>query len=131
MRRGDGLYSRVIAWLKILFPLGALVLLSTIFLFSRSTDPISTLPVLSGGVDPSRGEQVGRPFYAGTTDRGHELTLAARQARGMSLEDAGLVAEDVRLGRYSAQQARALFGVAIGADGTVDGPATDALRLRG
>ena len=45
--------------------------------------------------------------------------------------DPALVAQDVRLGRYSVQQARALFGVAIGADGTVDGPATDALRLKG
>lgn len=119
------MYSRLIAWLKILFPLGALVLLSTIFLFSRSTDPISTLPVLSGGVDPSRGEQVGRPFYAGTTDRGHELTLAARHARGMSLEDAGLVAEDVR----------AVLQVDEGNRITIDAKtgemdATDMLRLR-
>ena len=40
------MYSRLIAWLKILLPLGALILLSTIFLYSRSTDPISVIPVL-------------------------------------------------------------------------------------
>lgn len=90
------MYSRLIAWLKILLPLGALILLSTIFLFSRSTDPIPTIPVLSGGIDPSRGEQVGRPFYAGTTDQGHALTLTARQARALSQEDAGMTADDLR-----------------------------------
>lgn len=90
------MHSRLIAWLKILLPLGALVLLSTIFLFSRSTDPISVIPILSDGYDPSQGEQVVRPFYAGTTDQGHALTLTARQARAVSQEDTGMIAEDLR-----------------------------------
>ena len=89
------MYSRLIAWLKILLPLGALVLLSTIFLYSRSTEPISVIPVLSNGVDPSQGEQVGSPFYAGTTDSGHALTLAARQARAPGLGQSGMVADDI------------------------------------
>ncbi|RLL62499.1 hydantoinase B/oxoprolinase family protein [Paenirhodobacter hankyongi] len=39
-----------------------------------------------------------------------------------------LVAEDVRLGRYSAEEARALFGVALGAGCVPDIVATEALR---
>lgn len=39
-----------------------------------------------------------------------------------------LVAEDVRLGRYSAEEARALFGVALGAGFVPDIVATEALR---
>ena len=62
------MYSRLIAWLKILFPLGALVLLSTIFLLSRSPDPIAVIPLLEEGVGSDETEQVGRPFFAGTTD---------------------------------------------------------------
>jgi lipopolysaccharide export system protein LptC len=89
------MHSRLIAWLKILFPLGALVLLSTIFLYSRSNDPISVIPVLSTGVDPRQGEQVGSPFYAGTTDGGHALTLAARQARAIGVDQSGMMAEDL------------------------------------
>jgi lipopolysaccharide export system protein LptC len=89
------MHSRLIAWLKILFPLGALVLLSTIFLYSRSNDPISAIPVLSTGADPSQGEQVGRPFYAGATDGGHALTLSARQARASGLDQSGMLADDL------------------------------------
>ncbi|MEM8753281.1 MAG: hydantoinase B/oxoprolinase family protein [Pseudomonadota bacterium] len=44
--------------------------------------------------------------------------------------DAKLVAEDVRLGRYSAEEAMALFGVAMGDDGEVDEAATVAARRR-
>ncbi len=43
--------------------------------------------------------------------------------------DAEAVAEDVRLGRVSAKDAAALYGVAV-ADGAVDPTATDALRAR-
>ncbi|UXX81832.1 hydantoinase B/oxoprolinase family protein [Roseovarius pelagicus] len=39
-----------------------------------------------------------------------------------------LVADDVRLGRYTADQARALFGVVLTKCGTVDDTATDAAR---
>ncbi|OSQ53301.1 LPS export ABC transporter periplasmic protein LptC [Marivita geojedonensis] len=90
------MYSRLIAWLKILLPLGALILLSTIFLYSRGPDPISTIPVLSGGGDPSKTEQIGSPFYAGTTENGQGLTLAARQARMLDSDGAGVVADDLR-----------------------------------
>ncbi|MEO0363682.1 MAG: hydantoinase B/oxoprolinase family protein, partial [Pseudomonadota bacterium] len=44
--------------------------------------------------------------------------------------DAKLVAEDVRLGRFSAEEALALFGVAMGDDGEVDEAATVAARRR-
>lgn len=90
------MYSRLIAWLKILLPLGALVLLSTIFLYSRGPDPIATLPILTGGADPTRTEQIGSPFYAGTTENGQGLTLAARQARFSNPENTGMVADDLR-----------------------------------
>ena len=44
MAMGGMTYSRMIAWLKILLPLAALVLLSTLFLFARPRNPIATLP---------------------------------------------------------------------------------------
>ena len=43
--------------------------------------------------------------------------------------DPALVARDVRRGYYTAAEGRALFGVALGADGAVDAPATEAMRL--
>lgn len=90
------MYSRLIAWLKILLPLGALALLSTIFLYSRGPDPIATIPVLTGGADPTLTEQIGSPFYAGTTENGQGLTLAARQARFSNPDNSGLIANDLR-----------------------------------
>lgn len=90
------MYSRLIAWLKILLPLGALALLSTIFLYSRGPDPIATIPLLTGGADPTLTEQIGGPFYAGTTENGQGLTLAARQARFSNPESSGMIADDLR-----------------------------------
>ncbi|MCK0151746.1 LPS export ABC transporter periplasmic protein LptC [Marivita sp. S6314] len=90
------MYSRLIAWLKILLPLGALALLSTIFLYSRSPDPISVIPVLTNGADPSQGEQVGKPFFAGTTDGGHAVTLSARQARAREDDPSRMVVFDLQ-----------------------------------
>ncbi len=44
---------------------------------------------------------------------------------------AALVSRDVGRGYYTAEQARVLFGVAVGDDGAVDAAATDKLRKRG
>ncbi|MGH1411971.1 MAG: LPS export ABC transporter periplasmic protein LptC [Pelagimonas sp.] len=82
MARAQGLYSHVIAWLKILLPLVALGLLSTIFLFSRSTDPVNKIPfaeTLQRAGD-TMTEMVSGPYYAGTTARGDTLTMTARSA---------------------------------------------------
>lgn len=90
------MYSQLIAWLKILLPLGALILLSTIFLYSRNPDPIAQIPILTDGADPTQTEQVGSPFFAGTTERGQGLTLSARTARFSGAESSGMVADDLR-----------------------------------
>ena len=82
MARGEGTYSQVIAWLKILLPLAALTMLSTLFLLSRSREAVMDVPfaeVLRKGETAS--EQVGAPYFAGTTARGEMLTMTARSAR--------------------------------------------------
>lgn len=82
MARATGLYSRMIAWLKILLPLAALVLLSTLFLFSQSREPIETVPFSETIRDGDSGsEGVSAPYYAGMTDRGDMLTMTAARAR--------------------------------------------------
>lgn len=94
MARADGLYSRVISWLKILLPLIALVLLSTLFLLSRSAEQVLDVP-FTGGIsgDGTNREQVSAPYYAGTTENGDMLTITASSA---SPEAGGLIrAEDL------------------------------------
>ncbi|MGP6089041.1 LPS export ABC transporter periplasmic protein LptC [Antarctobacter jejuensis] len=92
MRRGDGLYSRVIAWLKILLPLAALTMLSTLFLLSRSTEPLQSMPFVEALQKSATGQQVSAPYFAGTTNSGDVLTMTARTARpdlegGISADD--------------------------------------------
>lgn len=81
MTRNYSTYSRVIAWLKILLPLVALGLLSTIFLLSRDPDPASRVPFSVVGIEGDVAkEQVREPYFAGTTNNGATLTMTARAA---------------------------------------------------
>lgn len=91
MARGGDTYSSVIAWLKILLPMVALGLLSTLFLLSRSTDRTAELPFSEGG--PAGEEQVAAPYYAGTTPRGDSVTARATRARPMGAAEGDLEAE--------------------------------------
>lgn len=79
---GDGIYSRVIAWLKILLPLAALALLSTLFLLSDKRDGLEDVPFadeLKQGETANEG--VSGPQYSGVTENGDVLTMTARRAR--------------------------------------------------
>ncbi|MEM6371414.1 MAG: LPS export ABC transporter periplasmic protein LptC [Pseudomonadota bacterium] len=73
----DG-YSRLVAWLKVLLPLMALVLLSTLFLLSRNVDPMATLPFADTEIDERlSGQQITAPFFSGTTNGGDQVTVTA------------------------------------------------------
>lgn len=82
MLRRDGLYSQVVTFLKVVLPLFALALLSTLFLFSKSREPGTNLPFIDAirQGDIAR-EQLGAPSFAGTTERGDMLTMTATRAR--------------------------------------------------
>lgn len=73
----DG-YSRLIAWLKVLLPLMALVLLSTLFLLSRNIDPMAALPFADTEINERlSGQQITGPFFSGTTDGGDLVSVSA------------------------------------------------------
>ncbi|MEL7165247.1 MAG: hypothetical protein AAGL96_07200 [Pseudomonadota bacterium] len=77
----DG-YSRLIAWLKVLLPLTALALLSTLFLFSRDTDPVAAIPFAEGEVTRRiEGEQITGPFFSGATKGGDRVMVEAGTLR--------------------------------------------------
>lgn len=78
----DNAYSRAIAWLKIVLPLLALGILSTIFLVSRTIEPSQTLPYAD--VDAKefvREQRIGSPNYSGVAANGAAITLTADSAR--------------------------------------------------
>ncbi len=82
MRQRGSKYSRMIAWLKILLPMAALVLLSTTFLLPKDSDPATNVPFLtSADPDGLVREQVSSPYFTGTTASGALLTMTAETAR--------------------------------------------------
>lgn len=78
-------YSQFVALLKVLLPLTALALLSTLFLLSRTIEPVSTIPFAETEInDRVRDQQITTPFFSGTTDTGDLVTLTAETLRQTS-----------------------------------------------
>jgi lipopolysaccharide export system protein LptC len=76
------LHSRVVAWAKILLPLAALALLSTLFLFARAIDPEDAIPYATVDVeDRIREPRMTAPTYSGVTSDGASLSVRAAEAR--------------------------------------------------
>ena len=120
-------YSRLVAYLKVILPLAALALLSTLFLLSGNGDREATLPFARQEIEERvRGQQITAPFFSGTTDDGDEITVSARLARPTG---SGGLAEAEEL---NAQMKMARGGqIALRSDsGTVD-PDTDEARFDG
>ncbi|MBU2959682.1 LPS export ABC transporter periplasmic protein LptC [Citreicella sp. C3M06] len=97
VRRGDS-YTRLIGWLKLLLPLVALVMLSTLFLLPRGSAPVSTLPVVEGDAPSGAREQIVAPVYIGTTQDGDQLRFTAD-----TVEPLGDEAQQMLANRLDAQ----------------------------
>lgn len=82
MMRADNTYSQIVAGMKVLLPLAALGLLSTLFLISKTVDPSGSVPVAPIDLE-QRAQDLGvtRPSFAGVSARGDEITLRADAAR--------------------------------------------------
>lgn len=78
----DNTYSRLVGLLKILLPLIALAILSTLFLVSQRADPDRAIPYSEVEVAAILREQrIDRPDYASVTSDGTAITIAAESAR--------------------------------------------------
>ena len=72
----------MVAWLKILLPLAALGLLSTLFLLSKNIDPTTTIPFTTIDLrERAATQQVTAPEFAGATDDGDLISFRAVTAR--------------------------------------------------
>jgi len=90
----DNIHSRLVFWLKILLPLAALAILSTLFLISRRIDTDGVLPYAHVDVkELARDQRLTQPEYSGVTKDGTAFSLRAGIAR--PLADAGGAAQDV------------------------------------
>jgi lipopolysaccharide export system protein LptC len=82
MAQTDNAYSRLVTWLKIILPLIALGMLSSIFLVSRSIDPTATLPYSQVELDDRvREPRLTTPRFSGVTSDGATVTLDAADMR--------------------------------------------------
>lgn len=78
----ETLYSRIVSWLKIIFPLAALAILSTLFLLSQSREPASTIPYSRVDLKERMKEgMVNQPHFSGATMGGDLITFTADTAK--------------------------------------------------
>jgi lipopolysaccharide export system protein LptC len=78
---GRNRYSTLVAWAKVVLPLIALALLSTLFLFSRTPNPQDALPYANIDLEQlAREQRLSRPRFAGTLADGRPVTLTSDSA---------------------------------------------------
>lgn len=96
MARTDA-HTRIVTLLKVVLPLAALAILSTLFLLADKIDPEDALPYAEVDVeDLAREPRMTLPSYAGTTSDGAALSLTAGSAMP-GTADRPAEARDVRV----------------------------------
>ena len=86
--------TRIVRWLKVLLPLVALAMLSTLFLFSRKPGTEPQIPYAEVDAQSmARDPRIVAPEYAGVTEDGASLSLKASQVASGTQS----VAEDLQL----------------------------------
>ena len=90
MARYDNLHSTLVATLKIVLPLSALAILSTLFLISRTIDPEGVIPFSDVDIEGRvREPRLTAPNWAGMTEDGAAVSITASEARPGRGEAAG------------------------------------------
>jgi lipopolysaccharide export system protein LptC len=80
--RRDNFHSRLVFWLKILLPLTALAILSTLFMVSRKVNPEDAIPYADSDIAARVNEpRLTDAVFAGMTVDGAALTVRAGEAR--------------------------------------------------
>lgn len=78
---GSNRYSQVVSYVKIVLPIIAIGILSTLFLLSRTPDPERAIPFANVDLEElAREQRLGSPRYAGTTNAGREVMVVAETA---------------------------------------------------
>ncbi|MCK0097518.1 hypothetical protein MWU60_18220 [Yoonia sp. F2084L] len=92
----DNLHSQIVGWAKIILPLCALALLSTLFLFARSTTEPSEI-VLEEVEAIAREQRVSAPEFSGVTDEGAIIVISAKTARPDTAQPDTVSIDDMRM----------------------------------
>ena len=107
-------YSRMIAFLKVLLPLMALALLSNLFLLSRNTEPMASLPFAEAEVNERmRDQQITGPFFSGSTEQGDQISFSAGKI-GVADGNGRVTANDISAQIDLSSGARLVFFADLG-----------------
>jgi lipopolysaccharide export system protein LptC len=89
-------YSNLVAGLKVLLPLTALGILSTLFLISKKVDFESAIPFADVELEKRlRDRQITAPYISGQTNDGHDITLTLATAHPDIDDPSRIIAEQV------------------------------------
>ena len=92
----DNIYSQIVTLAKITLPIGAIGLLSTLFLFAR-TPPEPSQIDLTAVAEIAREQRLSAPRFSSVTDDGAVLTISARAARPSVTDPSVVTTDDMRL----------------------------------
>ena len=102
MTQHSNFHSTAVAWLKVALPLLALAILSTLFLVARTIDPSDAIPFAEVDIeDRIREPRLTQPTWAGVTDDGAALTIAAAEARPQQGDASGASAAALLIDLHS------------------------------
>ncbi len=119
MSGADNLHSQLVGWAKILLPLSALALLSTLFLFSRGQNEPTDI-AMSEVEEIAREQRLSAPRFSGVTDDGAIVAITAREARPDTARADTVAIDDLRMRMENPDGS---FVEVTGTEGEVDGNA--------
>lgn len=92
----DNLHSQIVGWAKVILPLCAIGLLSTLFLFARNTTEPAEITIAEVEAI-AREQRVSAPEFSGVTDDGAVVVITARTARPDTMQIETISIDDMRL----------------------------------
>lgn len=89
-------YSNLVAGLKVILPLAALGILSTLFLVSQEVDLESAIPFADVELEKRlRDRQITAPYFSGRTEQGHDITVTSATARPDQEDSSRIIADQI------------------------------------
>jgi lipopolysaccharide export system protein LptC len=96
MLLADNLHSQLVGWAKIILPICALALLSTLFLFARDANTTDDV-ALAQAEEIAREQKVTAPEFAGVTDSGDVIIISAKSAQPDTTRLDTIQIDDIRM----------------------------------
>lgn len=96
MRGEINRYSQFVGWLKIILPLAAIALFSTLFLFAQGRGGNGTIP-FAEVEEIARENRLSSPDFTGVSDDGTLFSLTATSARPLPDQSHVVAIDDIRL----------------------------------